>query len=173
MTFTGWRRQHDRQNQQPALQAVAQQSGFAWSRASHRILRQFPCLHGASEYAGERDAPQETLATVALYHPKFDSRRNRWYVDIRIDPVGSYLPFLRLALARYQPHALPGFELSQIVATEFTQLLPTRSASVAVSREAGNRVMVTLTVAGTRLKTDAAHKPVASRVRRLTEHPSA
>jgi hypothetical protein len=102
--------------------------------------------------------PQETRATVALYNPKFDSLRGRWHVDIHIDPAGSYFPFLRLALARYQPHALAGLELSQIAATEFTQLLPTRSASVTVLHEAGGRVTVTLTVAGTRLKPDDAHK---------------
>jgi hypothetical protein len=69
-------------------------------------------------------------------------------VDIEIDPQCAYFPFLRLGLARYQPHALAGLELSSIVATEFIQLLPHRTACVTVDECSDEVRTVRLAVQG-------------------------
>ncbi|MBL0168271.1 MAG: hypothetical protein IPP85_14545 [Propionivibrio sp.] len=38
------------------------------------------------------------------------------------------LPFVRLALVRYQPHAVQGAKISRVLLTDFSQLLPRRRA---------------------------------------------
>lgn len=58
------------------------------------------------------------FVNVIPHAVQFDARKNCWYADIRIDLSG-YRPFLRLALARFQPNAISGagfdFRLSPIV----------------------------------------------------------
>ena len=56
--------------------------------------------------------------------------RRLWYCDIEMDVAGSYFPFVRLALARYQPQSVPDAHLSRVVLVDFAQLLPDRSASI-------------------------------------------
>jgi len=47
-----------------------------------------------------------------------------------MDTGAAYFPFVRLALARYQPHSVADAHLSRVVLADFAQLLPDRSASV-------------------------------------------
>ena len=47
-----------------------------------------------------------------------------------IDPGGAYYPFIRLALARYQPISVEGAHLSKVVQADFAQLVPDRTAIV-------------------------------------------
>lgn len=47
-----------------------------------------------------------------------------------IDPGKAYFPFVRLALARYQPESVPDAHLSRVVLADFAQLMPERSASI-------------------------------------------
>ena len=42
----------------------------------------------------------------------------------------TYTPFVRLALVRYQPHALPQAKISRVVLADFAQLTPDRVATV-------------------------------------------
>jgi hypothetical protein len=69
---------------------------------------------------------------VAGYAVEFDQQRNLWYCDIEFNNYGVYMPFVRLALARYQPHSIQGVELSRIVLTDYAQLAPDRSAMVSI-----------------------------------------
>ena len=39
--------------------------------------------------------------------PEFDQVRKLWYCDLQLDAGTSYFPFVKLALARYQPHSIP------------------------------------------------------------------
>ncbi|SDP68653.1 hypothetical protein [Desulforhopalus singaporensis] len=80
----------------------------------------------------------------------FDEDRQLWFCDIEIDPGQSYFPFIRLALARYQPNSIswkglkPGdVKLSRVILADFAQLAPDRFASVTL--QSGNilKVMVT------------------------------
>ncbi|CAN7717507.1 hypothetical protein LJR251_005922 [Rhizobium rhizogenes] len=54
------------------------------------------------------------------------------FADISLPGIAasSYLPFVKLALARYQPNSLPGLELSSIVKVEFAELFPERTLTV-------------------------------------------
>jgi hypothetical protein len=63
---------------------------------------------------------------VAGFVPVWDAGRQAWYVDLRFEVGEAYFPFVRLALARYQPMSLPGLELSPLVSTAFVQPLPDR-----------------------------------------------
>jgi hypothetical protein len=76
-------------------------------------------------------SPQAKV-TVAGHQVYFDTDRMLWYSDIEIDNGDSYYPFVRLALARYQPCSLDGAHLSRISMTDFMQLVPDRTAELVV-----------------------------------------
>ncbi len=59
----------------------------------------------------------------------WDQARALWYCDIELDPGRSYMPFVRLALVRYQPNALPSAKVSKVVLADFSQVLPRRRSS--------------------------------------------
>jgi hypothetical protein len=70
--------------------------------------------------------------TAVGHQVAYDDQHGRrlWYCDIEMDAGEAYFPFVRLALARYQPQSLPGAHLSRVVLADFAQLLPDRSASI-------------------------------------------
>jgi hypothetical protein len=76
------------------------------------------------------ESPQ--TVDVAGYTVGYDAGRELWYCDVVFDDVPAYTPFVRLALARYQPSSIPGVELSHVVLADFAQLAPDRSASLAL-----------------------------------------
>ncbi|SFJ50407.1 hypothetical protein SAMN04515648_4347 [Phyllobacterium sp. CL33Tsu] len=59
----------------------------------------------------------------------WDQARSLWYCDIELNPGSSYMPFVRLALVRYQPNALSGAKISKVVLADFSQVLPRRRSS--------------------------------------------
>ncbi|WP_437488778.1 hypothetical protein WME75_09425 [Sorangium sp. So ce1014] len=69
--------------------------------------------------------------------PAFHAERQLWYCDLEFDPQRGYFPFIRLALARYQPNAITtpelSLELSETVLAEFAQIAPDRAATLVVS----------------------------------------
>lgn len=67
--------------------------------------------------------------TVAGHAVTFDSDRDQWYTDIDFAP-GGYYPFVRLALARYQPNSLTDYELSPVAVADFLQLAPKRTVTL-------------------------------------------
>jgi hypothetical protein len=66
---------------------------------------------------------------VAGYQPGYDKDRQLWYADIEIDPGRAYFPFVRLALARYQPISVDGAHLSPVVLADFIQVVPQRTVT--------------------------------------------
>jgi hypothetical protein len=68
--------------------------------------------------------------SVAGHQVAYDLDRKLWYCDIVMNPGDSYFPFVRLALARYQPGSLADAHLSRVVLADFAQLLPDRAASI-------------------------------------------
>lgn len=74
----------------------------------------------------------DLLVDAAGHCVFFDAARKLWYCDIVFENDSAYMPFVRLALARYQPHSLTGVELSHVVLADFAQLTPDRSAAVSV-----------------------------------------
>jgi hypothetical protein len=72
---------------------------------------------------------------VAGHDVGFDFQRGLWYCDIRVtqderNELRSYFPFIRLALARYQPTSIANCHLSRVVTADFIQLAPSRTASI-------------------------------------------
>ncbi|HZY51005.1 MAG TPA: hypothetical protein VFE64_14640 [Devosia sp.] len=67
--------------------------------------------------------------SVAGHEVGFDG--TYWYCDLTVETFeDSYSPFIRLALARYQPNALDDAKLSRVVLADFAQFLPDRSLLV-------------------------------------------
>jgi hypothetical protein len=81
---------------------------------------------------GHLDVPIE----IAAYDVDYDSETDMWFADIVIDQGKAYLPFVKLALARYQAYSLEGLELSPISVADFVQLTPDRSATASLSTPA-------------------------------------
>jgi hypothetical protein len=69
---------------------------------------------------------------VAGHEVLFDPQRKLWYCDISIGGESAYAPFVRLALARYQPHSIQGVELSKVVLADYAQLTANRSAFLSI-----------------------------------------
>jgi hypothetical protein len=72
-------------------------------------------------------APLEVIAMRPGTHQVSDGRWLRC-VDLAF-AHDAYFPFVRLALVRYQPNAIPGAKFSAIVLTEFAQIAPDRFVS--------------------------------------------
>jgi hypothetical protein len=89
---------------------------------------------------------QVGLQVVFAHAVHFDAERGLWYSDIEVDVGQAYVPFVRLALARYQPNAIPGAELSTVVLADIVQLAPDRTVSLI--SDAANRDRQLITVAG-------------------------
>ncbi|MCA1690033.1 MAG: hypothetical protein LC720_06245 [Actinobacteria bacterium] len=90
-------------------------------------------------------APADALVTVVGHPVAFDAERGLWYCDIQIAPGPTYMPFVRLALARFQPSSLKDCELSRVVTLPFVQLLPDRALTVSgPSAAAPDRVGIRL-----------------------------
>ena len=75
--------------------------------------------------------------SVAGYLPQYDEERRLWFADVPMI-VRGYSPFVRLALARYQPNSVDGAHLSRVVRADFAQLAPDRFASVTTTKTATN-----------------------------------
>lgn len=90
----------------------------------------------------------ESRVALVLYEPEFDATSRRWFVDVQLDEKHAYYPFVRLALARYQAYALPGFELSDITLQEFVQLPPARKTQLTVRSAAQGGLSVYVRMSG-------------------------
>lgn len=64
---------------------------------------------------------------VVGFEPQYDGERDLWFCDIALTASNTYFPFIRMALARYQPVSVPGAHLSPVVLSDFAQLLPHRT----------------------------------------------
>jgi hypothetical protein len=80
-----------------------------------------------------------TKVDVAGHDVRFDSDRGLWYCDIQVtDPNGksltTYTPFIRFALARYQPNSIANAHLSRVVLVDYAQLAPDRHVTIVGDR---------------------------------------
>lgn len=82
------------------------------------------------EHPELRSSSQQALVDVAPHDVFFDEDRQLWYCDIEVTWGASYFPFIRLALARYQPVALDSAHLSNVVLADFMPLVPDRWLNV-------------------------------------------
>lgn len=85
-----------------------------------------------SETLSLQEQPGQTVEVVG-HRVHWDEGRGLWYCDIELSPGGSYMPFVRLALVRYQPNALNDCKVSGVALSEFTQVLPNRRAEFSLA----------------------------------------
>ncbi|MFF3742417.1 hypothetical protein [Streptomyces sp. NPDC002566] len=76
-----------------------------------------------------------TTVTIAGHDVSFDAARDLWYADVELvapngAPPAAWLPFVRLALVRYQPNSLDGYSVSKVVHAPMAQLSPERKATL-------------------------------------------
>lgn len=76
------------------------------------------------------NSPPEGKVDIAPHDVFYDEERQLWYCDIEVTWGASYFPFIRLALARYQPEALDFAHLSNVVLADFMPLVPDRWLNV-------------------------------------------
>ena len=81
----------------------------------------------------ERGAEVGLTADLKLYRVQWDPARRSWFADVRAEVIGAEQPMIQLGLARYQPVAVEGAHLSDVVRAEFVQLSPTRHVLVTLS----------------------------------------
>jgi len=115
-------------------------SGFgmdpAWDAAVPSAMLAQADFGNVADQATDRslaEAPGGQRVDVVAYEPEYDAvARRLWFCDIDLARKAgtSYNPFVRLALARYQRHAIWGAELSAVVQTDFHQLVPSRTLSL-------------------------------------------
>lgn len=84
------------------------------------------------------------MVNVAGYEVDYDADRGLWFSDLEIDSGNSYYPFVRLALARYQPNSVTNAHLSRVALADFVQLSPERLATVMVNPADPSEVNVSL-----------------------------
>ncbi|GAC1548772.1 MAG: hypothetical protein NVS3B16_22010 [Vulcanimicrobiaceae bacterium] len=72
--------------------------------------------------------PGQPTVDVVPHLVGWDDERKLWYADIVINTGTAFGPFIKLALARYQPISAAGAHLSPVATTEIVQLLADRMA---------------------------------------------
>ncbi len=92
----------------------------------------------------------KTHTNVVAYPVIFDEERQQWFCDLAINPKNMYFPFVKLALARYQPHSVRKGDtdvcLSPVVMADMMQLMPDRTTVIQFKKEDVNsKFSVTVT----------------------------
>jgi hypothetical protein len=137
-------------------------TAFFRNTIKHEFLHDIPLNElSFARSVGDEDLPSDITICAALYDIQFMSvdrlnkdlkdrqygnvifekaTEGKYFVDIAINDAildTHYFPFLRLAIARYQPHAKPTtshdtlqYHFSEVVLTDFVQLLPYRKIRV-------------------------------------------
>ena len=101
-------------------------------------IRHFPDAAASDTFVSLEEASARISANepgrvdVVGFEPQFDAARKLWFADLTIDLADgpTYAPFVRLALVRYQPHALDDARISRVSLAAFAQLTPDRVATV-------------------------------------------
>jgi hypothetical protein len=103
-----------------------------------------PELPEFPENAKSSDHPVPQTFTAIGHEVAYDEERALWYCDIEIDPHDAYFPFVRLALARFQPCSVANAHLSKVVTADFIQLAPDRSVSVTFKKDKISEMNITV-----------------------------
>jgi hypothetical protein len=105
-------------------------------------------------------AKTDVALDVAPHDVAWSDERQLWFCDIDLDPGAAYFPFIRLALARYQPSSIDGAYLSNIVLADFTALTPSRWLTVATTADPLSRQV---TVSGHTYRASSGSQEAASK----------
>jgi len=106
--------------------------------------------HFRNAAAAQRGIEMEDGTKVAVvgYEVQYDKERKLWYADVEMDVGKAYFPFVRLGLARYQPKAVDGCHLSDIILTDFLQVVPDRATSIRYASQDEDWRVLQVTVSG-------------------------
>lgn len=86
--------------------------------------------------------------SVAAFPVQYDSEHKLWFSDLDLILDQVYFPFVRLALVRCQPHALPGVELSRVALADFMQIAPDRNLTITQAFPSGGMTQLFVTLDG-------------------------
>jgi hypothetical protein len=101
--------------------------------------------NSAAEYDLSLPGRAPGRVAVAGFPVVFDFDDQKWFADLTVDFQSlAYTPFIRLALVRYQPFALPDARLSQVALADFAQLTPERSAVITADPYHPRRLRLTV-----------------------------
>jgi hypothetical protein len=78
------------------------------------------------------------VVEIAPHDVRFDAERRLWYCDIEVS-TSAYYPFIRLALARYQPTSVTSAHLSPVVLADMMPLSADRWLTVTRTSDAAKR----------------------------------
>ena len=126
--------------------------------ASKPTVAAFPLHTGYATGLTLEELPASVKVNAVAHDVYFDRERKMWYCDIEINPGNTYFPFVRLALARYQPHSVPNAHLSRVVMTDFIQLAPHRTANIFLAD--GKASIEVLGYSGRNIVADHAQTPL-------------
>jgi hypothetical protein len=82
---------------------------------------------------------------VAGHHVAYDADRDLYYCDVPVAAGDAYTPFIRLAVARYQPDSILDAHLSRVVLVDFLQLTADRTATIVMKTP---QLIASLTLTG-------------------------
>lgn len=103
-----------------------------------------PVIDDQLQYPGQDDKK----AQVAAYPVFFDEEKQMWFADLAIDPKNVYFPFVKLALARYQPYSVKKQNqdvcLSSVVLSTFIQLVPERQTKVQFTNKDKSKLKISI-----------------------------
>jgi hypothetical protein len=122
-------------DQREASKALITQWGLdpIWASGPISDIPSLDTFPNAAHRGSGLTLQESTKVVDVAGHPVgYDADRQLWYCDIVFDNPSAYTPFVRLALARYQPRSIAGVELSHVVLSDFAQLSPDRSATLTV-----------------------------------------
>lgn len=120
----------------------------AWQQRAVQLKLEPESLAARPQAYVVKDAPTtpagpDKVVNAYAYRPEFHPDRKRWFVDAVLESSDIAWPFLRLAVARYQPNSLAGLEFSPVIATDFVQLPPERIGTL--SRPDAGHIRISLT----------------------------
>jgi len=81
----------------------------------------------------EQYNPSGPDISVASFPVEFDPDLKLWFADVRLEVGSAYMPFVRLAVCRWQPWAISNLNNSPVVMCDFIQQVPDRSFTLAYS----------------------------------------
>lgn len=90
----------------------------------------FPLAAAGGIGAGRILSENGSQVNVVGHTVHFDTDRKLWYADIEVDAGQADWPFIRLALAAYQPNSVINLHLSPVVLADIVQLTPDRTATL-------------------------------------------
>jgi hypothetical protein len=122
---------------EPIWPSMPSNTNFSQAVAGEDLLR-------LEENVPKKSDGAPGLVGVAGHEVAWDAQRKLWYCDITVD-CPTYSPFVRLALARYQPNAITEAKLSRVVLTDFVQLTPDRSVLVSADPYRPRELRMTVT----------------------------